>query len=246
MMSRAVDGSLGQVKDWLFSSSLHGLQWLVMTMLRSLGWPGVVAIACGLLLLASLSVRAIRFLYQPRGFRSILALSLIGLAISWLFWPQMTPTAAKELPAYEPDARRADKPIPPVKTEPARLLAMATPEPVAIQATPPPLPTVLPPLVYDPPPLVIPTLPPATVIVPHRPPVIVNRPKPHPPAARQQAAVNRAQQQARINANRRAMVNRQLDMMMNQMMRQYSGGMGMHPMGGMHGGGMGGHHGGHH
>jgi hypothetical protein len=73
--------------DLFMNSAWQGIMSLVAWGFRSLGLAGILVIAGGLVLLASLSVNAMRFLSRPRGMAVSAALFAAGLAFVWWTWP---------------------------------------------------------------------------------------------------------------------------------------------------------------
>lgn len=73
-------------------ASLHSLAGLILS---SIGWGGIVAGAAGLLLLLSLSARALKFFSSPRGMAATAAVMLAALVFLWWTWGKTAPAAVR-------------------------------------------------------------------------------------------------------------------------------------------------------
>ena len=113
MFTRAVQHAAGTLFHWMLDAVLGFFGWI--------GWPGVIAMASGSLLLLSLSAKAVKFINSPKGMATTAAVTLAALIAVWWLWPK--PAAARELASYEPDARRYDGPRPKVKPAASPVLA---------------------------------------------------------------------------------------------------------------------------
>ena len=115
MLTGALLNAAGMVFHCGFAAVVQFLGWI--------GWPGVIAIASGCLLLLSLSMRAVKFLNSPRGMAVTGGITAAALLALWLLWPKLAAAQPKELAGYEPSPLRTDGPVPRQK---AKLASKAT------------------------------------------------------------------------------------------------------------------------
>ena len=185
-VNEVVSSASGNLKGWLFSSITQWLHWLIGLVFQTIGWGGIVAVLAGLVLLASLSARAVKFFHSPRGMATATAFLLGGLAIMWWFRPEPkpdTPLLAAASPV-EPEPLQAMPPEVESEPEPEALPELAVDGKKRPKADLPPLP-----FTFDdvPPAAALPllSLPPVAIPQPHAA-IAVPHPSatPHHPAAR--------------------------------------------------------------
>ena len=188
------------LRDAVFGSIMQWLHGLIGLVFATIGWPGVIAIAAGCLLLLSASAKAITFLSSPRGMGFTAGIMAVSLVLTWLFWPKLASAKPRVvLASYEPNVRRTDRPQPKPKPveQPPILASKLSPPPFVARQSMKTLPPELPAYAFDQPALTVapPPLPP--VVIPPAPGIVVVPPKHHtgqqaahpsPPKATQHAA----------------------------------------------------------
>jgi hypothetical protein len=142
-----------------WQAGLAGAAWFF----HSIGLAGLVVILGGLMLLATLSAHAMKFLSQPRSLAVSAAILAAGLAFAWWTWPVATasmpsPKASDAGTRTQPEGRQAKKePVPPKAAEASEVVKMPVgqaslpwdgPMPVMPMIAPSPV-LVLPPMISE-------------------------------------------------------------------------------------------------